>query len=242
MAMRTRTTNHGAFTLPELLAVIAILAVVAILAVPAMSSVRKRSTDLRCVTNLRATGMALMQYLGDHNGVFLPTKYWYSRLSTADSPGIRDYLGSTSTAKSTSTVYHYDSVLTCPTLKQLAPQKFPAMLNRCYSMNPFLIGKEISKPDDPTAGPNPGSPQRLVNVPAPAQMWAFTDGSGSLSDASEFGTVCSVAHVTNDNISYPHEKKQHFVFLDGHMESLARDELRSKLGDRLFWGDLRMAP
>ncbi len=238
--MKPRQPFQTGFTLTELLVVIGILAVLAMLAFPAQRLFRQHALDNGCLTNLRATGMALVQYLADHQGEFLPTKYWYSRLSTAESPGIRDYLGSTSTAKSTSTVYHHDSVLTCPVLKQKAPQKFPSMLNRCYSMNPFLIRKDINKPDDPEAGPNPGSPQRLVNVPSVAKMWAFTDGSGKLSDTSEFGTVCSVAHVNNDNLSYPHDGKQHFVFLDGHVERLTREELRSKLNDRSFWGDLRM--
>lgn len=229
-----------AFSLLELLVGVVLMATFLIFAFPILGKMRVSSDGVKCMQHLQATGAAFLRYTAEHNGSFLPTKFWYSRISTAESPGIRDYLGVDSTTKSSSPLLHVDTVLTCPRLKALAPGKFGCMFNRCYSMNGFLVRKSISQPDVPDAPDNPGSPRVMAAVPSPSQMWAFMDGiTPDLAANGEFGTVVVEKQITQGELHYPHQGRQNIVFLDGHVEKLTREELLNRPNPREFWGDLR---
>ena len=69
----------SAFTLVELLVVLAIVAVLAALAVPVYQSVQLSSSQVVAVSALRQLGMAGQGYLADHNNV-----YWPFRADTAE--------------------------------------------------------------------------------------------------------------------------------------------------------------
>lgn len=58
-----------AFTLIELLSVIAITAILAALILPAMSSFRKRVSQTKCMAQLREWSLAINGYAQDHNGM-----------------------------------------------------------------------------------------------------------------------------------------------------------------------------
>lgn len=232
--------SRSAFSLLELLVAVAVLAILAALLFPMLGRMRASADGVKCAHNLQTTGAAFLRYAAEHNGSFLPTKFWYSRVSTAESPGIRDYLGVDQTTKSTSTALHVDTVLTCPQLKALAPRKFGNMFNRCYSMNGFLISKSISQPDVPDAPDNPGSPKVMAAVPSLSRMWAFMDGTAAdLTGGGEFGTVVTESHLSQGQVHYPHQARQNIVFLDGHVEGWSRGELLNPPSAREFWGDLR---
>jgi prepilin-type N-terminal cleavage/methylation domain-containing protein/prepilin-type processing-associated H-X9-DG protein len=61
---------NKAFTLVELLVVVAILAVLAAIGFPAVQRMVQSSRSSGCISNLRQIGMALNLYLGEHNMVF----------------------------------------------------------------------------------------------------------------------------------------------------------------------------
>lgn len=62
-----------AFTLLELLIVIAIIGVLVGLALPVLSGMRKRSNDAKCISNLRQLGTATLTYVADKG--FFPVSF-----------------------------------------------------------------------------------------------------------------------------------------------------------------------
>ena len=78
-----------AFSLIELLIVIAIIAVLAALLLPTLSSAKQRAQSLECVANLSALGRAFAVYSLDNDNVF-PPSFYYRGMSInagAETPG-----------------------------------------------------------------------------------------------------------------------------------------------------------
>jgi len=67
-----RRTTRGAFTLVELLVVMAVLAILAALLLPALSQARHSAMRARCTSNLRQLGLAARLYWDDHAGLSFP--------------------------------------------------------------------------------------------------------------------------------------------------------------------------
>ena len=63
--MKTPPGTRSAFTLIELLVVIAIIAILAVIAVPVLGSMRKKTTDTKCLNNLRRLGEVTLLYVAD---------------------------------------------------------------------------------------------------------------------------------------------------------------------------------
>ncbi len=68
--IRATQRSRRAFTLIELLLVIAIIAILMALLMPAVASVRQRADSISCANNLRTIGAGLQLYLQDHNFIY----------------------------------------------------------------------------------------------------------------------------------------------------------------------------
>src|SRR5207247_10407156 len=70
--MKTTRRNLGAyaFTLLELLCVIAIIAILASLLLPALGQARAKAQRIQCVSQLRQAGLAFLGFAHDHEGKF----------------------------------------------------------------------------------------------------------------------------------------------------------------------------
>jgi len=73
--MRLRSFPARAFTLVELLIVIAIIAVFAALLFPVLSTVKQTARASQCVSGLHQIHLALQMYLGDNDNTYFP--YYY---------------------------------------------------------------------------------------------------------------------------------------------------------------------
>lgn len=66
--MQICTPRSKAFTLVEMLVVVAIIAILAAIAFPAYSSFLRRATTAKCISNLKQLGVAINMYAADNNG------------------------------------------------------------------------------------------------------------------------------------------------------------------------------
>lgn len=86
--------NHVAFTLLELLIVVAIIALIASMLLPAIGRAKQQAKLARCTANLRQVGLATRMYLDDSGGWFFKYQemvtggtYWYFGFETSASLG-----------------------------------------------------------------------------------------------------------------------------------------------------------
>lgn len=70
MRLGIRRHRGSAFTLIELLCVIAIIAILAALLLPVLARAKDRAKRVQCVYNLRQAGLAFQSFAQDHNGQF----------------------------------------------------------------------------------------------------------------------------------------------------------------------------
>jgi prepilin-type N-terminal cleavage/methylation domain-containing protein len=68
-ARRTRTLAHPAFTLIELLTVIAIIGILAAILIPVVGSVRQKARATQCISNLRQIGTAAILYANENRNL-----------------------------------------------------------------------------------------------------------------------------------------------------------------------------
>lgn len=82
--------RHKAFTLIELLGVIAIIVILAALALPALSSAREHGRRAHCLNNLRQLGLAMTMYADDNAGR-LPPYFYVAELGVGGGGGAGQY-------------------------------------------------------------------------------------------------------------------------------------------------------
>jgi len=80
-----RRYNKG-FTLIEVLIVIAIISIIAAILFPIFASARGKARQAQCTSNLRQIGQAVLMYVQDNDGVYLP--YGQGGLGTKAAPTI----------------------------------------------------------------------------------------------------------------------------------------------------------
>jgi prepilin-type processing-associated H-X9-DG protein/prepilin-type N-terminal cleavage/methylation domain-containing protein len=91
---KTMSRRPGAFTLVELLFVIAILSILASLLLPCLRRAMETARKIQCANNLRSIGFGHLQYMDD-NGRYVadidswsgPMRYWYRHVGSYLYPG-----------------------------------------------------------------------------------------------------------------------------------------------------------
>ena len=210
-------TSRRAFTLIELLMVMAVIAVLILLLLPVISMVRGSARTVVCLSNVRQLGFASISYTLDNRGR-LPmsqwpdgpwkTRFWGVRLSSymanfnveAYTPGQRPPVP-----------------FACPESKLTNPTY---EIGGDYSKNVFAGGYEYG---------HWLPPQPLAKYNA-AETVGYADNSGGLG-TDDIGTR-EFASWTGHNPEiwglgfWRHRGKCSMVFLDGHVESRQKSQIQ----------------
>ena len=72
MISKNDSARKSAFTLIELLTVIAIIGILAAIIIPTVGSVRNKAKSVRCTSNLRQIGIAIRVFANDSKGMMVP--------------------------------------------------------------------------------------------------------------------------------------------------------------------------
>lgn len=207
--------QRSAFTLAELLVVIAVIAILAALLLPALSRTREKSRATQCVSNLRQWGLAFRMY-ADDNTDFLPRRGhgvqplfqidrredWFNALPPYFAlPPFQQLV-----TGSNRPVAHSQSVFICPTASDPGETYFLP-----YGMNMNLSPWFLSRPT------------KFAEVVQPSHVVAMTDAPGPY--ASTFPSTKAYSVVAR------HNARVNVLFLAGQVQSFAGSYIGCGVGD-----------
>ena len=234
MPDHSRRPDSG-FTLVELLVVIGIIALLIAILMPALGKAREQANSIKCLSNTRSLGNALVLFTQEHDG-YLP-KAWFN-----DGPIASQYNGSKMTWPYRNPKYGWDflllrylgnnkEVFRCPNDEygqfrgnpsDFAPDsdRIPASY-RINISNQHVFG---NRPDLPVDRPLYAT--KYSRLKHPSQAILFFDGANSQAlwhhvatwEVSPLGIVSK-----NDrrNVAWNrHRGRCNYTFIDGHAESL----------------------
>jgi prepilin-type N-terminal cleavage/methylation domain-containing protein/prepilin-type processing-associated H-X9-DG protein len=197
-----RIDGLSAFTLIELLTVIAIIGLLAGLLLPTIAQTKRRSQRVQCAANLHQLSLGLHEFVAD-NQIYPLFGSWIWALHHEGLP------------------YDYrKGVWRCPSARWYTNQLPGEVTPGYYSYNGYgLIGWEQAG----TLGLGGGQNSQFFGNPTHESEVAKPDNMMALGDSLSSGTLFTREPLDRverfGNASERHEGKLNVVFCDGHLES-----------------------
>ncbi len=228
----------GAFTLIELLAVMAIIGVLAAILLPALAGARERSRGMYCLNNTRQLTLAWRLYADDHEGMLsynlvMTNSYrtnlnWVNNVMTWDLSSDNTNLATITDAGMGPYVVGVTSIYHCPSDIALSALQSAAGWShrlRSYAMND-MVGNDGTTNFAGGGGNvnNSGYRQffKIDQIPQPTEIFVFLDESpDTIGDGSFTPNVPGLVMSENsfswwDVPASYHNRSAAFSFADGH--------------------------
>jgi prepilin-type N-terminal cleavage/methylation domain-containing protein/prepilin-type processing-associated H-X9-DG protein len=238
-------TAKGAFTLVELLTVVAIIGVLAAILLPALSRARERSRGVFCLNNTRQLALAWRLYADDHDNA-LPynlcmnsssvrtNSNWVNNVMTWDLSSDNTNLNTITGAGLGVYVAGLTGIFHCPSDQALSAVQQAAGWTqriRSYSMN-AMVGNAGAYSVNGYNLNNPNYRQffKMDQIPLPTEIFVFLDehpnsiddGSFLDTDSSSSGYYGMSSVGVSEWVDLPasyHNRSASFSFADGHADA-----------------------
>lgn len=227
----TRASRPAAFTLVELLVVVAVIGLLIAILLPSLGTARESSRTVVCGSNLSQAALALSVYVDEHRG-WLPAaanhRDTYNRYENwFRNPDLLRTLGFEENPQDF-------TVITCPShvdptenVYRLAPD---LDFKISYGMNvDFGSGRTYTE-----------LRRRLAEFAEPSRTMAIMDAKPYANAIGEVGWQSCLRHCD----AYRHREAAQLVYLDGHVgtkQDLVHDCTAAGI-DYVFWGCYWMDP
>jgi prepilin-type N-terminal cleavage/methylation domain-containing protein len=223
---------RAAFTLVELLTVIAIIGVLAAIIIPVVGSVRTSAKRSLCVSNLRQVGVAILAFAGDNQGRLPRSSHGYGQEPNSWINTLRPYLGEN------------DEVRACP----LDPRRDVIIREKLSS---FTLNEWLLPPSSMFAPANSRF-TRLNQIPRPNQTYlAFLNREEKtepdISDDHTHGTTWTTWSAVIGDIDpdrfrsgSPRDPARRgaspYLHADAHVAVITADRLAAQLAEAVSAG------
>ena len=247
--MRLSSHRSSAFTVIELLIVVAVISILAALLVAGVGSWRERATSTQCVFNLRQIGILMNGYAGEHNGYYPFEAYarGYRGGGSGYAPEhfMLDYAGFIKGDDGRiiqEAAPAPRSLFCCPSEKSERDMLGNLWFQSHYAFNQYLVHVVITTPQEAEAqGTNPCR-RPITAIANPSQVFLAADSKLRYNIS---------AQTPNCKLAFRHGKAGtcNMLFVDGHVEVLpafANEMIGGPAalgwGQYIEWGGERPAP
>jgi prepilin-type N-terminal cleavage/methylation domain-containing protein/prepilin-type processing-associated H-X9-DG protein len=225
--MQQRPFKHKAFTLVELLVVIAVIAILSSLLLSTLSAAKQRAQGIACVNNSRQMSMALRMYADSFNE-WLPPNPDYQATNMWVHGEMENPTDATNTALiAQSLLSPYlggsISIFKCPGDKTDNVRTYSmsqAVGTKPYALaavnGPWLDGTRKHVANHPWQ--TYGRYTDMLN-PGPSQLWVFMDENPYSIDDAAFAISMNLPTEMIDWPGIYHNTSASIAFADGHSES-----------------------
>jgi prepilin-type N-terminal cleavage/methylation domain-containing protein/prepilin-type processing-associated H-X9-DG protein len=236
MNLSGMNAGNRAFTLLELLAVLAIVGLLMALALPILGRLLQSSQNSKSASNLRTLGAAMILYAAENNGAFPPSASQVTRAEGGWAPGgvgswdqyILPYLFPNLRSNPGNYLMYYDEIRGSEALFSHPNDRGivtgEKMLKRGYAM--IAGAGKIGRATWEGTVFNPS--ERLVNISAPSKTLLLVENPGMQDNRVGRTGGAHVQNAVELTTRQPDlngkEGHFHFLFADGHVQLLDLQE------------------